>query len=167
MNAVREKTRETAAASAGRAPVEQSLRRTGQRPLRFEGWCLIEAVGSAEPGSIHHDLRLFRTARGRIVAELVARRAGMQAQDVFRVESFAELDAAAAWLETYPAAEDVPVPGELASPEAPLATAVLQAVRLRQAACRVAEEYRGLLSDVFASLGLADALEPLEPVEAA
>lgn len=177
MNAVRRKadTHTTAAvaapdracASAAHPPAEHALRRTGQRPLRFDGWCLIEAVGTAEPGGIHHDLRLFRTTRGRIVAELVARRAGMQAADTFRVESFSDLATAAAWLEAYPSADDVPVPGALACADAPLAMAALQAVRLRQCAARVTEEYRGLLSDVFASLGLSDTLDAAELPEAA
>jgi len=149
-----------------------TLRRTVRKPVRFEGWQLIEAVGSPHgapgshaPGShtdalasnhVRHELNVYRTTKGGIVVELIARRHSPEHQDLFRVKTFEDLSAAAAWLEAHRASEDVPIPNQLGSTDAGLTWAVLQAVQLRQCIDRIEANYQALLSEVFAALELAD-----------
>ena len=66
------------------------------------------------------------------------------------------LPAAAAWLESYRAADDVPIPEGLAATAAALPWSVLQAVQLRQRIEKLELEYRALLSEVFQALDLTD-----------
>jgi hypothetical protein len=145
---------------AGGGPAaEWTLRRTGRKPIRFEGWQLIEAAGSDGRSPIWYDLNLYRTTAGGIVVELVARRQAMGHQDLFRVKTFEDLDTAAGWLEGYGYAEDVPVPPGMSAAETALPWAVLQAVQLRQCLERIEADYHALLSEVFAALDLSDPAE--------
>jgi hypothetical protein len=145
------------------------LRRTGRKPVRFEGWQLIEAEGArlpanghSEPASsshVRHDLNIYRTVKGGIVVELIARRHSAEHQDLFRVKTFEDLSGAASWLESHHASEDVPIPSHLGSTESGLTWAVLQAVQLRQSIERIEANYQALLSEVFAALELTDSAE--------
>jgi hypothetical protein len=133
-----------------------TLRRTGRKPVRFEGWQLVEAIGAHGNRDIWHDLNIYRTVKGGIVVELIIRRASADQQDLSRVKVFADLAAAADWLEAYRPAEDVPIPAGLGVFDTALPWAVLQAVQLRQRIDRVDTDYHALLSEVFAALDLAD-----------
>ena len=133
-----------------------TLRRTGQRPLRFTGHQVIEARSNPQAHQVWHDLNIYRTAKGRYVFELIARHAEPEQQDVFRVESFDTLEAGAAWLQDFPAGDDAPIPDGLGAEGTPLPRAVLQAVQLRQHMERIDAEYRSLLSEVFMALELCE-----------
>jgi hypothetical protein len=80
-------------------------------------------------------------------------------QDIFHVKTFDDLMAAAAWLETYRSADDVPIPAGLGGVDIALPWAVLQAVQLRQSIDRLESDYQALLSEVFAALDLTDPAE--------
>ncbi len=144
------------------ADVDQSqaesftLRRTGRKALRFQGWQLIEATASGLGRSVWHDLNLYRTTRHSVVVELIARRSDPDQKDIVHVQTFADLDAAAAWLESYRTAEDIPVTTVLDNDSTPLAWAVLHSIRLRQMLDRLESDYRILLTEVFAALDLTD-----------
>lgn len=160
MNAIGDNMPEDAAGLCSAAAMQGfTVRRTGRKPMRFEGWLLVEAQTPPDSGALHHDLRLYRTARGAIVAELVTHREGLSAPDVERVESMPDLPAAADWLMGYRCVADLPVPERLTAPETPLALAALHAVSLRQSSARVQDEYDSLLSDVFAALDITETLE--------
>jgi hypothetical protein len=136
-----------------------TLRRTGRKAVRFEGWQLIEAIGSDGNRPVSHDLNVYRTVKGCIVVELIARRNGSEHQDVSRVKTFEDLTAAAAWLESYRSADDVPIPAGLGAVDTALPWAVLQAVQLRQCIDRLEADYQSLVSEVFAALDLTDPAE--------
>lgn len=133
-----------------------TLRRTGRKPLRFKGWQIIEAVGAGTQAKLWHDINIYRTVAGAVVVELIARRQAADERDLFRVESFPDAQAAAGWLEGYRFADDVPVSAGLSSAEMGLPWAVLHAVQLRQQLSRIEENYRALLSEVFAALDVVD-----------
>jgi len=133
-----------------------TLRRTGRKAVRFEGWQLIEAIGSDAGRHVWHDLNVYRTAKGCIVIELIARRNLPDHQDLFHVKTFGDLAAAASWLETYRSADDVPIPAGLGEMDVALPWTVLQAVQLRQSIDRLEADYQALLSEVFAALELTD-----------
>jgi hypothetical protein len=139
--------------------VTHTLRRTGRKAVRFDGWQLIDAVGSSGDQQVWHDLNIYRTVKDTIVVELIARRALADHQDVCQVRTFEDLAAAAAWLESYATAADVPIPAGLASQDVALPWAVLQAVQMRQCIDRLQSNYQALLSEVFAALDLTDAPE--------
>jgi hypothetical protein len=141
------------------APTTFTLRRTGRKAVRFEGWQLIEAIGSNNGRHVWNDLNIYRTAKGCIVVELIARRNGPDHHDVFHVKTFDDLPAAAAWLESYRAADDVPIPAGLGEVDTALPWAVLQAVQLRQTIDRIEADYHASLSEVFAALDLTDPAE--------
>jgi len=139
--------------------VTYTLRRTGRKAVRFEGWQLIEAIGSDKGRHVWHDLNVYRTAKGCIVVELIARRNLPDHQDVFHVKTFDDLTASAAWLETYRSADDVPIPTGLGEVDVALPWSVLQAVQLRQSISRLESDYQALLTEVFAALDLTDSAE--------
>jgi hypothetical protein len=133
-----------------------TLRRPGRKAVRFEGWQLIEAVGSDTNRPVWHDLNLYRTVKDCVVVELIARRTLPDHQDICRVKTFEDLAAAAAWLETYRPADDVPIPASLGAVETALPWAVLQSVQLRQSIDRLESDYQTLITEVFAALDLTD-----------
>jgi hypothetical protein len=153
------------AAGSNEAAVTHTLRRTGRKAVRFQGWQLIEAIGSDGNRDVWHDLNIYRTVKDAIVVELIVRRGLEGQQDTCHVKTFEDLPAAAAWLENYPAAEDAPIPPGLGSNDIALAWAVLQAVQLRQCIDRLASNYQTLLTEVFAALELTDPPDA-QPVQA-
>jgi hypothetical protein len=152
--------------SAPQAAAIHTLRRTGRKAIRFEGWQLIEALGSNGGRHVWHDLNIYRTVKGSIVVELIARRGLADHHDVSHVQTFDDLAAAANWLEAYRPAEDVPIPAGLGGMDTTLPWAVLQAVQLRQRIDRIELDYRALLSEVFAVLDLTDPAD-IPPIPAA
>lgn len=141
-----------------------TLRRTGRKAVRFRGWQLVEALGAGGRQPVSHDLNVYRTASDEVVVELIARRSSEHG-DISRVCTFADLAAAAAWLEAFGPAEDLPLPEGMTPAQGTLPWAMLQAVQLRQCIERVELEYRSLLSEVFAALDLTDPAL-VEPVAA-
>ena len=136
-----------------------TLRRTGRKAVRFDGWQLVEAIGSDGSRPVWHDLNVYRTVKGCIVVELIVRHGQPDRQDMFRVKTFDDLNAAAAWLEAYRCADDVPIPAGLGAVDTALPWAVLQSVQLRQSIDRLEADYHGLISEVFAALDLTDPAE--------
>jgi hypothetical protein len=135
-----------------------TLRRTGRKGVKFSGTQLVEAVGAGDLAQMWYDLSLYRSDAGQIIVELIARRRHMDEQDLCRVEIFDALDSASAWLESYPCANDVPVPAALVDGAAPMVSTVLQAVQLRQRIARIGDEFHSLLSDVFEVLDVTEAV---------
>ncbi len=138
-----------------------TLRRTGRKPIRFQGRQLVEAIGRGDSERITHDLNIYRTINGRIVVELIIRRGLPDRQDLCRIHKFDNLSAAATWLENYKPAEDAQIPDGLSHPETTLPWAVLQAVQLRQTMERIDTSFRCMLSEVFLALDLTDLAEAM------
>jgi hypothetical protein len=136
-----------------------TLRRTGRKAVRFEGWQLVEAIGSNGSRPVWHDLNVYRTAKGCIVVELITRHGQPDHQEVSKVKTFEDLTTAAAWLEAYRCADDVPIPAGLGAVDIALPWAVLQSVQLRQSIDRLEADYHGLISEVFGALDLTDPAE--------
>lgn len=132
------------------------LKRTGRRAVRFDGWQLVEALGNSQGKDVWHDLNLYRTERDKIVVELIARTSLPDQQELHRVNTFETLTSAAAWLESYVAADDAPIPLSLSQSHTALPWATLQAVQLRHNIERIDADYRSMLSDVFMALDLTD-----------
>jgi hypothetical protein len=164
MNAISDALCDLPLASASTQAETFTLRRTGRRPTRFDGWLLVEASSAPDAGGVQYDVRLYRSTRGRIVAELVAHRGEPDAPDLEHVETLASLEEAADWLLRHRCASDLSLPAALNHEDTPLLQAALLAVRVRQQTARLQDEYNALLSDVFTALGIA---EPLEAADAA
>jgi hypothetical protein len=169
MNALTGLDEHEAGSSSRAEPRLHTLRRTGRKAVRFTGWQMVEARGSASPsasaGTMWYDLALYRSVADAIIVELVARRHLMDEPDLCRVEVFQDIQDAASWLEEYPCAQDVPIPATLAAGDAPMAVSVLQAVQLRQRIARINDDYQGLLSEVFEALDITTAeTQPARPV---
>lgn len=156
MNAITGFAGEEPFSSAPAPAREFTLRRTGRKSVRFSGWQLVEAKGCGEGDAIWYDLAMYRSDADAIIVELIARRGLAGEQDVSRVESFADVQEAASWLEAYSVGNDVPIPPALSAEDGPVALAVLKAIQLRQRLARIQDDYDGLLSDVFAALDIAD-----------
>jgi hypothetical protein len=147
---------DTSRAGTPAAPVEHTLRRSGHKAVRFTGWQLIEAKGAGEAETVWYDLAMYRSDADTIIVELIARRRLADEQDISRVEVFPSLEAAATWLESYPVGNDVPIPPALGADDGSVATAVLQAIRLRQRIARIQNDFHALLSDVFDALDITE-----------
>lgn len=147
-------------------PAVHTLRRTGRKAVRFSGWHLIEAIGANEENAVWHELNIYRTTTDEVVVELIVRRNTAEHRDLFRVNTFADLAGAAAWLEGYAPADDVPIPAGLGAVDTALPWAVLQSVQLRQRIEQIEIDYRTLLSEIFVALDLTDPAEVQPPMSA-
>lgn len=136
-------------------PAVFTLRRTGRRPLRFQGWQLVEASGHVAGVPVWHELNLFQTQAGAIVTELVIRRPGLKERDLNRVTVHDDLSAAAGWLEEQDPVADIPPSVDLDGGGG-MAAAAFQIVALRQLCGRVERDYRALVADVLYALGIVD-----------
>ncbi len=133
-----------------------TLKRTGKRPLRFQGWQIIQATGYSAAASVSYDINIYETLAGNFVAELLAHRDAVAERDVVRVEVFDSLDDTAKWLEAFSPAADLPVAPGIVNGKTPLAVAALQVVQLRQCLFGIEDEYRALVSEVLDGLDLAE-----------
>jgi hypothetical protein len=133
-----------------------TLRRTGRRPLRFQGWQMVEAAGYTPAAKVWYDINIYQTVGGAVVVEAVAHRAAIGERDVTHIQICSSLGEAAEWLEGYSPATDVAIAPSLVQGETPLALAALQAVQLRQRMFRIEEDYRVLVSEVLAGLDVTE-----------
>jgi hypothetical protein len=157
-------TQARALPNPGRYAVEENqagslrftLNRTGRRPLRFEGWQLVEASGQAPGASVWYDINVYETRAGTVVVELLVHREAAGEPDLAHVEVFRTLAEAGSWLEAYSPASDLTVAAGVMQAQTPLAWAVMQAVQLRQRLFRIEEDFRTLVSQVLCSLVLSE-----------
>lgn len=141
----------------GETPVRRfTLARTGRRPVRFQGWQIMEAQGQTPGVPVSYDINLYETQAGTVVVELLVHRSAIGEPDLSHVEAFASLGEAASWLEAYAPAGDLAIGGAMVQSGAPLAVAALQAVQLRQRLARIEDSYRALVSQVLFGLDLAE-----------
>lgn len=145
--------------SADAPPSTFTLRRTGRKAVRFNGWQLVEATGANNGRPVWYDLNLYRAVGNHIVVQLTVCHTASDQQGHSHVWTFASLPEAATWLEAYRVADDVAVPPGLGGKDVALPWAVLQAVQLRQSIDRLEADYHALLSEVFAALDLTDPAE--------
>jgi hypothetical protein len=157
--------RYTESVSSGAEARLFKLKRTGRKSIRFDGWQLVEALGTVHGKQVWHEINLYRTDGDRIVVELIVRTNLADQNDIHRVNTFVDLIAAAKWLESYQPAEDAKVPNSLNVVETPLPWAMLQAVSLRQQIYSVDIEYRTMLTDIFIALDLADLADEVATTE--
>jgi len=155
---------ETAIPKSIPAPRQYTLRRSGRKAVRFDGWQLIEAKAAGETDTISYDLAIYRSDANAIIVELIARRGILDEQDLSRVEVFPDLAVAATWLESYGVGNDVPIDAALSADEASVVSSVLKAIQLRQRIARIEDDYHGLLSDVFDALGITDSPSSGAPI---
>jgi hypothetical protein len=163
MNAITERFDPSPSDFASAGAETFTLRRTGRKAVRFDGWHLVEATCDTGNRPVTHDLNIYRTVKDGIVVELIVRQTQLDQKDIAHVQTFPSLTEAASWLESYRAADDMPVPADLNARETALPWAVLQAVQLRQAMERAESDYRSMLTEVFAALDLTDTPEPASP----
>ena len=136
-----------------------TLRRTGQKALRFQGQQLVDAAGLRDGREVWHDLNIYGTDDQQIVVELITRRSMADQQDLYEVETFNNLTDAATWLQAYDSASHAPIPSGLGAADMSLPWAVMQAVHLRQTMDRICIDYKSLLTEVFMALDLTDPIE--------
>jgi hypothetical protein len=150
---------------SGPAPdaIVHTLRRTGRRAVRFDGWQLIEATGPRGQNQVWHDLNLYRTVANDYIIEMIVSRRELGAQPIHRIGTYRSLGDAAIWLEHYRPSDDIPIPAGLAVADMALPWAILQAVQLRQEITKLELSYRALVSEVFEALDLTDNPEPELP----
>lgn len=93
------------------AVAEHVLRRTGRRPLRFDGVLIAQARSRADDAAFHYALRIYRKLAGGLVADIRFHRDDRADDDPFtdrfHVAEIADLDALMALLAAYDPAGDV------------------------------------------------------------
>ncbi len=126
-----------------------SLRRTGERPFRFQGTELCSAIGWAQNITIWHEINLFRANTGKLIVDIRVFRKSPDEKDLFRVFELDTLEDAITLLENYDPTQDVLVDLPLDDPSVSLATLSLQGVVLRQKIEQTRRQYDALLGDLL------------------
>jgi hypothetical protein len=137
-------------------PRHKALKRSGMRPLSFDGALMAEASSHTPGTRLWYEINLYRQDAGGYVAEVKLFRKEVEAKDVYRAEAFADVAALAQWLEAHDPANDAVVEGEIADADAPLAVAALSAVKMRQAIDEARREYRYLVGELLYALDVTE-----------
>jgi hypothetical protein len=135
-------------------PRHKVLKRSGARPLAFDGMLIAEASSHTAGTRMWYEINLFRSDAGGYVAEVKLFLKPVEQKDVFRAEAFADLATMTDWLEAHDPAHDAVVDRETADSQVPLVVAALGAVKMRQAVDEARREYRYLVGELLYALGV-------------
>jgi hypothetical protein len=135
-------------------PRHKVLKRSGMRPLAFDGTLIAEASSHTARTRMWYEINLYRSDAGGYIAEVKLYLKPIEQKDVFRAEAFADLASMTAWLEAHDPAHDAVVDCETADGQVPLVVAALGAVKMRQAMDEARREYRYLVGELLYALGV-------------
>ena len=130
------------------APV-QTLKRTGRRPLLFNGTTVATVCGVTPALPFWYELNVHRTVIGSYVTDVRLFHKSPDLPDLFWVEEHDELDGTVAYLERYDPAGDVSVPRELATRAASAAELALWTARLQMQVDGITQHYRALAGELL------------------
>lgn len=146
-----------AAVEAGVSPMASStqsytLRRSGKRPLFFEGSELCMAMSYVPGTAFWYEVNIYRTTAESFVVyvRLFTKREGEN--DLHRVLECETFEDVMHFLETYDAAEDVRVDVLADDESAPLSELVVRAMALRARIEDARRQFRGLVGQILFDL---------------
>ena len=139
-----------AALGAAAAPV-QVLKRTGRRPLMFNGATLATVCGVTPALPFWYELNVHRTVIDAHVTDIRLFHKDPARSDLFWVAEHEDLDDAIAHLERFEPAGDVQPPRELPAGAAP-AERALWVSRLQGEVDQITQHYRALVGELLYAL---------------
>jgi hypothetical protein len=124
------------------------LRRSGSRPVAFNGMLMIEHAGESAPGLRRHVVRLYETDRDSIVIEVALEAPGGDRLSHIVIAEAGSLDEAEAFLAAYDPAGETPF---VVAPAAePTSLTIAAHARLMEAeATRLRDDFHAVREAVF------------------
>lgn len=142
-------------AALAQEPTAYRLRRSGQRPLAFDGSELCMAMSYVAGTAFWYEVNVYRTTAGRFVVRLdmfTKSDLDRERHDAWECESFGEvLDL----LEGYDAANDIRIDVEPDDPALSLADLAAHALALRARAAEARRQYGGMIGELLHELAEA------------
>lgn len=135
-------------------PRHKLLKRSGMRPLAFDGVLIAEANSHCPGTTMWYEINIYRKDAGGFVAEVKLFLKAAEQKDAFRAQVFDDVSAMSAWLESHDPADNAVVNIETAGGDVPLVVAALGAIRMRQAMEEARREYRYLVGELLFELGI-------------
>ena len=128
------------------------LRNVGGKPLRLRAELLAEGSNRGPDSCAWHEVAIYRADGGAIAVALRFMRDGGAETGVHRARLFADMDAAATWLEEFDPAGDLSAEFDVADTRVTAAGMALKAASLRDRVERLDRAYRGLIGEVLYQL---------------
>ena len=132
------------------------LRRTGARPVQFDGMLFAGMTGWNANSEMWHEINLYKRSDGIIIVDLRVFKKAPDRKDCFHVVQCDTLDEAATWLQAYDPGADIEIEIELDNPAMSLADLTVQAADLKIHLAEVDKQYRSLIGDLFYQIRLAE-----------
>jgi hypothetical protein len=126
-----------------------TLRRTGERPLTFEGVEICSAMSYTSGTPLWYEINVYRTASESFVANVRMFTKSENDKDRFAAYEASSFDEALFWLESYNPAEDIRADLPLDSTEISVVELGLKAAAVRMRLSEARRQYRDLLGEVF------------------
>jgi hypothetical protein len=126
-----------------------TLRRTGERPLSFEGVEICSAMSYMPGTPLWYEINVYRTTSDSFVANVRMFTKSDNDKDRFSAYEASSFDEALFWLEGYNPAEDIRADLPLDSDEISVIELGLKAAAVRMRLSEARRQYRDLLGEVF------------------
>ncbi len=130
----------------------QALKRTGRRPLLFNGTTVATMCGVTPALPFWYELNVHRTVIGSYVSDIRLFHKSPDLHDLFWVEEHDELEAVVSYLERYDPAGDVGVPREMTTRAGSPAELALWTARLQMQVDAITQHYRALAGELLHTL---------------
>ncbi|WP_375401787.1 hypothetical protein [uncultured Sphingomonas sp.] len=134
----------------------RSLRRTGRRPLPFNGETLATVCGVTPSLPFWYEINVHRTVVGSYLTDVRLFNKTADELDLFWVQEHDELEDAVAYLERYDPAGDVTPPRQVAEIASSPVELALRIARLQLRVDQITQHYRALVGDLLNTLSQAD-----------
>ena len=133
------------------APV-RTLKRTGRRPLMFNGQTVATVCGVTPALPFWYELNVHRTVIDSYVTDVRLFHKSPGLSDLFWVEEHDDLDGVVAYFERYDPSGDVGVPREMTTRAGSSAELALGTARLQMQVDAITQHYRALVGDLLQTL---------------
>jgi hypothetical protein len=125
------------------------IRRSGQRPLRFEGMLMVEHVSPAEGMERRHTIRLYETTQGAVVIEIALEAADGSVLPHIVTEMVDSMGEAESFIRSYDPAAQAPLMLDLSSLDGQSISA--QAAALETGARRLRTDFEQVRAAVLSA----------------
>ncbi|MEM8537588.1 MAG: hypothetical protein AAGF56_06980 [Pseudomonadota bacterium] len=143
---------QTAVASFGAPLMSYTIKRSGGRPLRFEGSELMMAMSYSAASPYWYEINLYRTKDQEFVTAVRLFYQAEDKQDTVRAWTTSSVDAAIAKLARYDAGYDVMVDHSMLDAGGPPAALASRAVMLQARLAEARQHYKSLVGEFLYDL---------------
>jgi hypothetical protein len=126
-----------------------TLRRTGERPLSFEGVEVCSAMSYSAGTPLWYEINVYRTVSESFIANVRMFTKSDNDKDRYSAYEASSFDEALFWLEGYNPAEDIRADLPLDSDEISVVELGLKAAAVRMRLSEARRQYKDLLGEIF------------------